>query len=650
MKKQSIDKKYAKTGRQRTIIENISPMVEGGLYPVKRTIGEWIIVEADVFADGHDHVTPVLMYRLAGTRKWSNSAMKPVGNDRWQGAFLLYSMGSFEYSIRAFINHTETWIHDFRRRIDPDELLLQLKIGIDFLNAIQAHYPKKKAAVQKWIAQLSGDEALAFAVSEELEIFFAENPLDAFETISPQILTCTVDRKRAGFSAWYSFFPRSSAPANSIHGTFSDCEKLIPRIAEMGFDVVYLPPIHPIGQAFRKGKNNSLNIQPDDTGCPYATGNEEGGHKAILKDLGSLQDFRRLVKAIEGRDMEVAMDFAIQCSPDHPYVKQHPQWFKWRPDGTVQYAENPPKKYQDVLPLDYENEDWENMWIELKSILEYWIEQGVKIFRVDNPHTKSFDFWEWCIAEINKTNREVIFLAEAFTRPRVMENLAKKGYHQSYTYFSWRNSKYELTQYMEELTGSNMREYFRPNFWPNTHDINPYILQSGHEPQYIIRFFLAAALSSNYGIFGPCFELLDHAALPGSEEYLNSEKFEVRHWDWNKRNKLMKIVALVNAARKENEAMQFTNNYSACSINNEHLMAWTKVHGDNRIICVVNLDAYNKQSGSLQLSWEGIGQQEAKNFIVHDLITREKYTWSGGSNFVELDPLKMPFHLFRVES
>ena len=650
MKKQAIDKKYSKTGRQRAIIENISPMVDGGLYPAKRTIGEWLIVEADVFGDGHDHVTPVLMYRQTGSRRWTDSVMKPVGNDRWQGSFLLNAIGSFQYSICAFINHTETWIHDFRKRTDPIELQLQLKIGIDFLNAIQARYPKKKSAVQKWISLLSGEEALAFAASMELEMFFADNPQDEFDTIAAQILTCTVDRKRAGCSAWYSFFSRSSASANSIHGTFSDCEKLIPRIAEMGFDVVYLPPIHPIGYAFRKGKNNTLSILPDEPGCPYAIGNEDGGHKAILKDLGSLQDFRRLVKAIEAKDMEVALDFAIQCSPDHPYVKEHPQWFKWRPDGTIQYAENPPKKYQDVLPLDFENEDWENMWIELKSVLEYWMEQGVSIFRVDNPHTKSFNFWEWCIAEINKTNPKVIFLAEAFTRPRVMENLAKRGYHQSYTYFSWRNSKYELTQYMEELTGSNMREYFRPNFWPNTHDINPYILQSGHEPQYIIRFFLAAALSSNYGIFGPCFELLEHAALPGREEYLDSEKYEVRLWDWNKRNKLMKIIALVNAARKENEAMQFTNNYSACSINNEQLMAWTKVHGDNKIICVVNLDAYNKQSGSLQLSLEEIGQLEGKNFTVHDLITGEKYTWKGSSNFVELDPLKMPFHLFRVES
>ncbi len=650
MKKQAIDKKYIKIGRQRVIIENVTPAVDGGLYPVKRTIGESLVVEADVFADGHDHVTPVLMHRTVGSKKWTDAAMKSIENDRWRATIQLNTTGKIEYSIRAFINHAETWIFDFRLRVDPKELQLQLKIGIEFLHAIQAHYPKKKVAAQKWIDLLSGNDGLASAASVELETFLAEHPLDQFETTHANIQTCIIDRKRAGFSAWYSFFPRSSAPANSSHGTFSDCEKLLPRIKEMGFDVVYLPPIHPIGHAFRKGKNNSLDIQPDEPGCPYATGNENGGHKSVLSDLGTLADFIKFVKAAESLGMEVAMDFAIQCSPDHPYVMEHPQWFKWRPDGTVQYAENPPKKYQDVLPLDYENDDWQNMWLELKSILEFWIEKGIQIFRVDNPHTKSFVFWEWCVAEIYRTNPDVIFLSEAFTRPRVMENLAKKGYHQSYSYFTWRNNKHELTQYMDELTRGNMREYFRPNFWPNTHDINPYILQSGHEPQYIIRFFLAAALSSNYGIYGPCFELLDHAALPGKEEYLDSEKYEVRHWDWNKRNKLMKIISLVNAARNENEAMQFTNNYRACEVNNDQLIAWTKVHGDSKIICVVNLDAYARQSGMLKISSEQLALAANKNFTVHDLITGEKYSWSAGENFVDLDPNKLPFHLFRVES
>jgi starch synthase (maltosyl-transferring) len=348
-------------------------------------------------------------------------------------------------------------------------------------------------------------------------------------------------------------------------------------------------------------------------------------------------------------DLEIAMDFAIQCSPDHPYVKEHPQWFKWRPDGTVQYAENPPKKYQDVLPLDYENEDWKNMWAELKSVLEYWIEQGVKIFRVDNPHTKSFIFWRWCMQEIEKKYPEVIFLSEAFTRPRIMENLAKKGFHQSYTYFTWRNSKAELMQYMHDLTATPMKEYFRPNFWPNTHDINPYITQSGHEPQFILRYFLAATLSSNYGIFGPSYELMVNAALPGKEEYLDSEKYEVRHWDWNHRNKLMHVIALVNKYRNENAAMQFTNNYTSIHTEHDQIMAWVKVYGDNRIICVANLDAYNRQSTQIHIPLSLIGKHEGQAYVVHDLLTGEKYTWNGSRNFVDLDPYKLPFHLFRIE-
>ncbi|MEZ4800443.1 MAG: hypothetical protein R2809_11875 [Flavobacteriales bacterium] len=417
----------------------------------------------------------------------------------------------------------------------------------------------------------------------------------------------------------------------------------------MGFDVVYFPPIHPIGHVFRKGKNNSLNAGPDEPGCPYATGSEDGGHKEILSELGTLQDFKRLIKKTSELDMEVAMDFAIQCSLDHPYVKKHPQWFKWRPDGTVQYAENPPKKYQDVLPLDFENEDWQNMWHELKGILEYWIAQGIKIFRVDNPHTKSFIFWQWCIAEINKKNPEVIFLSEAFTRPRIMENLAKKGFHQSYTYFTWRNNKHELMQYMNELTQSPMKEYFRPNFWPNTHDINPYITQNAHEPQYILRLFLAATLSANYGIFGPSYELMAHAAIPGKEEYLNSEKYEVRHWDWNHRNKLMHVISSINKIRNENVAMQFTNNYTECHVENEHMMAWLKVYNDNKILCIANLDAYNKQSATVHIPLDKIGKFEGQGFSVHDLVTGEKYNWNGSRNYVELDPYRLPFHIFRIE-
>jgi starch synthase (maltosyl-transferring) len=643
---------FKRYSRSRVIVENVSPVVSHGQYPVKRTEGEHLLVSADVFADGHDHVSAILRWRKAGQKKWQEQWMSALGNDRWQGSVLLEEKGVYEYTVKGFINHPETWIHDFRKRLgagDAKELGVQVKIGIQLIESIAKKSAKSKSAASKWIKLLQGESANEHASSDELESFFRQFPQMEFETSNDKVYSCVVQRRRAGFSAWYSFFPRSSAAEANIHGTFADCEKLLPRIKELGFDVVYFPPIHPIGDAFRKGKNNTLDLKPGEPGCPYATGSKDGGHKDILSELGTLKDFKQFIKATSDMGMEVAMDFAIQCSPDHPYVKEHPQWFKWRPDGTVQYAENPPKKYQDVLPLDFENEDWQNMWIELKSIIDYWIGQGIGIFRIDNPHTKSFLFWQWCLEEIASENPDVVFLSEAFTRPRIMENLAKKGYHQSYTYFTWRNNKHELMQYMHELTQTEMREYFRPNFWPNTHDINPYILQSGHEPQYIIRFMLAATLSSNYGIFGPCFELMEHAAIPGKEEYLDSEKYEVRYWDWNKRNKLMHVIALINKARNENEAMHYTNNYLPCNIHNDQLMGWVKAFGGNRIICIVNLDAYSRQSGTISIPLDAIGKHEGQPFYVRDLITNDQYTWNGSENFVDLDPNRLPFHLFRVE-
>jgi len=652
MKKATISKPYDKTGRQRVIIENLTPQVEGGLYPAKRVEGEWLIVEADVFTDGHDLVSAVLIHREKGSKKWNEVNMNALGNDRWQASFQLTKQAYYEYTVKAFINHPLTWHHAFVKRLvekEEKELNVQLQIGIQFLEAIKAKHSKAKKQADSWIKKLQGDNAYNDAASNELHTFLEQFPLIHFETSYDKTLEVVAHRKRAGFSAWYSFFPRSAAPAGKEHGTFADCERLLPRIKEFGFDVVYFPPIHPIGDAFRKGKNNTLNIQPGEVGCPYATGNTEGGHKDILPELGTLADFKKFIKATEALGMEVAMDFAIQCSPDHPYVKEHPQWFKWRPDGTVQYAENPPKKYQDVLPVDFECDDWQNLWHELKSIVDYWIAQGIKIFRVDNPHTKSFVFWQWLLEQVALENPDVLFLSEAFTRPRVMENLAKKGYHQSYTYFTWRNNKYELMQYMHELTQTPMREYFRPNFWPNTHDINPYILQSGHEPQFIIRFFLAATLSGNYGIFAPSYELLYHAAIPGKEEYLDSEKYEVQHWDWNKRNKLTQMISLVNKHRNENEALQHTNNYQACDADNEQIMAWLKVYGDNKILCVVNLDAYNRQSTSVNVPLAAIGKGEHDTYTVHDLITGDKYQWKGSRNFVDLDPHRMPLHLFRIE-
>lgn len=651
-KDSGISKTYSDTGRNRVIVSNVQPHVDNGLYPVKRVVGEWLNVEADVYADGHDSVTAVLLYRQTGKRNWNEVRMQSIGNDRWQAGFTLGEEGPWEFTVKGFIDHPLTWQMDFRRRLesnDVKELNLQLQMGIDWLEKISKANPKSKREAKQWIEKLQGDSAYQNAASGEFENFLRNYPLIVFPTVYEKTLPVVAQRKRAGFSSWYSFFPRSATKSPGKHGTFKDCIELLPRIQEMGFDVIYLTPIHPIGNSFRKGKNNSLNAGPDEPGCPYAIGGKSGGHKEILEELGTVSDFKKLIAAAEEKGMEIAMDFAIQCSPDHPYVKAHPKWFKWRPDGTVQYAENPPKKYQDVLPLDFENEDWQGMWRELKSILDYWIDLGIKIFRVDNPHTKSFLFWQWCLEEINKKNPEVIFLSEAFTKPKVMNELAKKGFHQSYTYFTWRNTKAELMQYMSDLVYTDAREYYRPNFWTNTHDINPYILQSGHEPQYLIRFFLAATLSSNYGIYGPVFEQMVHDALPGREEYLDSEKYEVRYWDWSKTNKVTQIISIVNKLRNENTALQFTNNYTPCEIHNDHLMAYLKVMGDNKILCVVNLDAWNKQSGTVNIPLHLIGKHADERFVVHDLITDDKYQWQGHSNYVELDPYRLPFHIFRIE-
>lgn len=647
-----LPKIYERTGRNRAVIENVQPEVDNGKYAVKRVEREWLTVEADIFADGHDKVTGILLYRKTGERKWQEARMRDIGNDRWAGSFELTSVGAWEFSVHGFVDHPITWLYDFRKRVggnDAAELQVQLKIGIQLLEKIAKHYPKAAKEINQWIDKFNAPDANQQASSEALEDFFKNFPLVEFETVYEKVLPVVVHRKRAGFSSWYSFFPRDAAQDGKSHGTFNDCIKLLPRFSELGFDVLYLTPFHPIGKSFRKGKNDSLKANPDDVGSPYAIGSELGGHKDILPELGTLDDFKNLVTTANGMGIEIAMDVAFQCSPDHPYVKQHPQWFIWRPDGTVQYAENPPKKYQDVLPLNFENDDWENMWLELKSVIDYWIQQGVTIFRVDNPHTKSLLFWEWCLAEINKTSPQVLFLSEAFTRPKVMYDLAKRGYHQSYTYFAWRNNKRELSEYMNELVNTPVSEYFRPSFWTNTHDINPYILQSGHEPQFLIRFFLAATLSSNYGIFGPTFELMVYAALPGREEYLDSEKYEVRHWDWTKRNKLTQVITMVNKFRRENEALQFTDNYTACRIDNEQLIAYLKVYGASRILCVVNLDAWNKQAGMVNVPMNLIGKNDGDKYVVHDLITGNKYTWQGSANFVELDPYRLPFHLFRIE-
>ena len=641
-------------GRARTVVCHVYPEIEGGKYPVKRVEGEWIEVEADAFADGHDLVSVDLLFRKLGKEQWNRISMTGLGNDRYKASFQCTEQGNWEYTVQAFIDHPLSWLHNFRKRLsenNPQEWALQLKIGIQFMEQLQERYPDQLSVLKQWKLELQDrnlELACQIACSEKLEEYFRNYPLIDNPTRYDKVLAIKVQRKKAGFSSWYSFFPRS-AGKNGKHAKFKDCEALLPRISKLGFDIIYFPPIHPIGKKFRKGKNNSLDAGENEPGCPYAIGSELGGHTDILPELGELKDFQQFIQKAEKLGIEVAMDFAIQCSPDHPWAKKHKSWFKERPDGSIQYAENPPKKYQDIYPLDFESNDWQSMWHAWLEVVQFWVGQGIRIFRVDNPHTKSFHFWEWLIGQIHITHPDVIFLSEAFTRPRIMEDLAKKGFDQSYTYFTWRNSKWELEEYMKELTQTDRKEYFRPNFWPNTHDINPYILQTQNENQFIIRFVLASTLSSNYGIFSPVYEAMYSDSIPGKEEYLNSEKYEVGNWSWNWENRLTKTIEAINQIRKDNPALQFTNNYRRLQIDNGQLMAFSKVYGENRIVIIINLDAQNKQSSMLNTFPEDIGLMGYSQFVVKDLITNEQYQWHTGSNYVELDPNKWPFHLFLVQ-
>ncbi|HLS57561.1 MAG TPA: alpha-amylase family glycosyl hydrolase, partial [Zeimonas sp.] len=472
-----------------------------------------------------------------------------------------------------------------------------------------------------------------------------------FETASPVELPLTVDRERARFSSWYELFPRSTSPEPGRHGTLSDCAARLDYVAELGFDVVYLPPIHPIGRERRKGRNNAPVAGPDDVGSPWAIGAREGGHKSIHPELGTIDDFRRLVARAQELGMEIALDIAFQCAPDHPYVTEHPQWFRWRPDGTVQYAENPPKKYQDIYPFDFEAGDWRALWQELKSVFDFWIAEGVRIFRVDNPHTKAFGFWEWVIDEIKRAHPDVIFLAEAFTRPKVMHRLAKLGFTQSYTYFAWRNTKHELTTYFTELTRGPGREYFRPNAWPNTPDILTEALQHGGRPAFTARLVLAATLSASYGIYGPAFELMEQVARePGSEEYLDSEKYEIRSWAIERADSLRDLIALVNRIRRENPALQSDRSLAFMPTDNEQVICYAKrsLDGANTIVVVVGLDPHHAHGAWLDLDLRWLGVAADSTYQMHDLLSGARYLWQGARNYVRLDPAHMPAHVFRV--
>ncbi|MFN3840110.1 MAG: alpha-1,4-glucan--maltose-1-phosphate maltosyltransferase [Cyclobacteriaceae bacterium] len=639
------------SGKSRVIIENIQPQIDGGLFPVKRTVGERLTVAADIFTDGHDHVRAEILYKKAADKTWSLARMHPQGNDSWAGHFVVTDKSPYVFTVRAWVDHLQTWYDGIQKKIEANlNVQLELIEGGLLLDQLPE---KTKKEIRKIADQLQDvdkyAENIGLISSEEFAALIKRNPLRKHATVYPTEIQVVVEQVKARFSTWYELFPRS-ASLHGKHGTFADVIKLLPRIEAMGFDVLYLPPIHPIGKINRKGKNNNVRSEAGEPGSPWAIGSDEGGHKAIHPELGSLTQYKELVAKAKKRGIDIAMDLAFQCAPDHPYVKEHPQWFKTRPDGSIQYAENPPKKYQDIYPFNFECDDWQNLWNELLSIVLYWIDQGVRIFRVDNPHTKPFRFWQWLIAEVNKNHDDIIFLSEAFTRPKVMAALAKLGFTQSYTYFTWRVTRNEIVEYMNELVHGPLRNYFRPNFWPNTPDILPYHLQHQNDTVFITRFILAATLSSNYGIYGPPFEFCENTPIPGKEEYLHSEKFEIKNYDWKKTTRITDIISIVNKARKEHAALQFTWNIHICACNNDNLLAYLKITEDlsDCVLVVVNFDHHSRQSGYLQLPKEVLQLSDRINVKLHDLITHERYTWTQEWNYVELDPHKLPFHLFHL--
>jgi starch synthase (maltosyl-transferring) len=652
-------------GRARVAIENLEPELSCGRFSIKRIVGETVEVEADVFADGHDEVEARLLWRQDGDTEWRTSRMTFLGNDRWRGRFSVTHIGRYFYTVAGAIDRFGTWRHDLEKRIAAgQDLTIPMQTGAILLEQIASTIDGTDASkLQAWAQEFKAESSDAspaanvatLALSEEIAETVRRYPDRALETRYRRELGVIVDRKKAGFSAWYELFPRSWSRTPGKHGTFRDVAGRLEYVAEMGFDVLYLPPIHPIGRSFRKGRNNAIEAAPGDVGSPWAIGSSEGGHTAIHPALGTMEDFEYLLERAGKLGLQVALDIAFQCAPDHPWVTEHPEFFKKRPDGSIQYAENPPKKYQDIYPLDFESSNWKGLWNALKEVFQFWIDKGVRIFRVDNPHTKAFPFWEWVIDELKEESPDVLFLAEAFTRPRVMEQLAKLGFSQSYTYFAWRNTKEEIVEYMQQLTQTQMREYFRPNFWPNTPDILTESLQIGGPAAFKSRFVLAATLTANYGIYGPAFELGEHLPIRhGSEEYLNSEKYEIRTWDLDSPHSLKPLITRVNHARRDNPALQGNLSLHFHVTDNPLLLCYSKsvqndlAHADNTILVVVNLDPFHQQSGWVALDLQVLGIDATEAFEVEDLLVDQRYLWRGSRNYVELRPQEIPAHLFRI--
>ena len=640
--------------RRTVVIESVAPAVDGGRYPVKREVGAVLEVSADIFKDGHDALVAYLRYRRDGDRAWRESPMHHVDNDRWAGTFTLAAIGRYRYTIEALTEPFRSWLADLEKRhAGGQDLESALGEGLALIRAAAARATAAadRTALGAYVGRIehaaSPSDAVAVAAEPELAALMARH-LDRSEaTWAERELEVIVDPERARFAAWYEFFPRSGTAADRS-ATFKEAEAQLARAAAMGFDTVYLPPIHPIGHAHRKGRNNALVAAPGDPGSPWAIGSTDGGYTSVHPDLGTLEDFDRFVEAARRLGLDVALDFAIQCSPDHPWVREHPKWFFHRPDGTIKYAENPPKKYQDIYPLNFQGEQAQALWEEMRRILEFWIGHGVSTFRVDNPHTKPVKFWEWLIRSVKDAHPEVVFLAEAFTRPKMMKVLAKSGFTQSYTYFTWRNTKQELINYLTEITTPPVAEYFRGNLWPNTPDILHESLQRGGRPAFKTRLVLAATLSSLYGIYSG-YELCENIPRePGSEEYLNSEKYEYKAREWDAPGNLVDYVTRINRIRRENRALHFYTNLRFYGADNPNILFYGKVtpERDNLVFVAVNLDPFATHASPVDVPIAELGIGASQSYRVHELIGDRWYDWRGARNYVELHPHVEPAQVF----
>jgi len=643
-------------GRRRVRVERVSPSVDGGRYPVKRIVGEPLDIEADIFADGHEPLRVLLMVRDPGASDPKSQAMVSAGNDLWRARVIFPCSGMAEFRISAWVDEVAHWQDGLGKKVrsgQREDFETELREGADIVRRHLARAEKGHPVgpllhwLSLWEREGDLDQRVALALDPRRGEEAAAFPDPRFVSLS-EIFRVHVERERALRGAWYEFFPRSSGTVPGLHGTLKDAARRLPAIAAMGFDVVYLPPIHPIGRSFRKGPNNTPDARGDVPGSPWAIGSEEGGHTAIDSRLGTMADFRDFLRTAQGLKLEVALDLAFQCSPDHPYVKSHPEWFRRRPDGSIHYAENPPKKYQDIYPFDFLSEGWEALWQELRRVVLFWVDKGVRLFRVDNPHTKPFPFWEWLMAEVRAVDPGVVFLAEAFTRPKVMYHLGHIGFSQSYTYFTWRNTRRELEEYLTELVTPPVRDFFRPNLWPNTPDILHDSLQKGGRPAFLVRLALAATLSASYGIYGPAFEWCENRPLrEGSEEYLDSEKYEIRHWRPDPEHSLAPVITRLNEIRRKHGALGWNHTLSFHPVDNDRLIAYSKT-GENPgewVLVVVNLDPHEAQEGWLAFDPPGEAAVE-----VVDLMDGVRYAWPPGLRFIRLDPTdrgRLPFHVFR---